>query len=215
MARHAAPPRPRSRWVARLTTIAAAGATAVAVLVLPAGAASIHVVERGDTLSSIATGAGLPIWRPIYDANKRVVNPDLIFPGQRLVVPDADDRVKSRPLPVRATDRWRAPEPSSGGSPAPAYRAPSSSSSSSSPAPAGGSVWDRLAQCEAGGNWAANTGNGYSGGLQFAASTWQAYGGSGSAHTASREEQIRVAERVLAGQGWGAWPACSARLGLR
>jgi membrane protein involved in colicin uptake len=89
------------------------------------------------------------------------------------------------------------------------------------PAPvysSGGSRWDALAQCEAGGNWAANTGNGYYGGLQFAASTWTGYGGAEFApyaHQASREQQIVIAERVLAGQGWGAWPACSSKLGYR
>jgi hypothetical protein len=76
------------------------------------------------------------------------------------------------------------------------------------------SDWDRLAQCEAGGRWNASTGNGFYGGLQFTLSTWQAYGGTGSPAAASREQQIAVAERVLAGQGWGAWPACSAKLGL-
>lgn len=79
------------------------------------------------------------------------------------------------------------------------------------------SDWDRLAQCESGGNWSINTGNGYHGGLQFSASTWQAYGGGEFAPTAdqaTREQQIVVAERTLAGQGWGAWPACSAQLGL-
>ena len=76
------------------------------------------------------------------------------------------------------------------------------------------SDWDRLAQCESGGNWNINTGNGFSGGLQFTPSTWRAYGGAGSPTGASREQQIAVAERVLAGQGWGAWPACSRKLGL-
>ncbi|MEE2032036.1 transglycosylase family protein [Rhodococcus chondri] len=68
--------------------------------------------------------------------------------------------------------------------------------------------WDAVAQCESGGNWGINTGNGYYGGLQFSQSTWQAYGGTGVASNASREEQIRVAENVLAGQGIGAWPTC-------
>ena len=76
------------------------------------------------------------------------------------------------------------------------------------------SVWDSLAECESSGNWGINTGNGYSGGLQFSPSTWAAYGGTGSAANASREQQIAVAERVQAGQGWGAWPSCSAKLGL-
>ncbi|MGG7308552.1 transglycosylase family protein [Curtobacterium sp. AB451] len=79
---------------------------------------------------------------------------------------------------------------------------------------ASGSTWDALAQCESGGNWAINTGNGYYGGLQFSLGTWQANGGSGNPAAASRSAQIAVAERVLASQGWGAWPACSAKLGL-
>ncbi len=80
-----------------------------------------------------------------------------------------------------------------------------------------GETWDRLAQCESGGNWSINTGNGYYGGLQFYQPTWEAFGGTQyapRADLASRAEQIAVAEKVLARQGWGAWPACSARLGL-
>ena len=79
------------------------------------------------------------------------------------------------------------------------------------------SDWDRLAQCEAGGNWGINTGNGFQGGLQFSPSTWNAHGGqqyAATANQASREEQIAVAEKVLDSQGWGAWPSCSSSLGL-
>jgi len=79
-------------------------------------------------------------------------------------------------------------------------------------------VWDDLAQCEASGNWHINTGNGFFGGLQFVQSTWVGFGGLGyapRADLASREQQIHIAEWVLRGQGWGAWPACSSRLGLR
>ncbi|MHC6228261.1 transglycosylase family protein [Arthrobacter sp. MMS24-T111] len=76
------------------------------------------------------------------------------------------------------------------------------------------STWDSLAQCESGGNWSTNTGNGFSGGLQFTPSTWAAYGGTGSPADASREQQIAVAERVQASQGWGAWPSCASQLGL-
>jgi len=81
-------------------------------------------------------------------------------------------------------------------------------------------VWDRLMQCEAGssGQWRANTGNGYYGGLQMDMTFWRRYGGMAYAarpNLASREIQIQVARRGLAVQGWGAWPACSRRLGLR
>jgi len=91
-------------------------------------------------------------------------------------------------------------------------------SAAAAPSVAGGSVWDTLAQCESGGNWAINTGNGYQGGLQFSPSTWAAYGGTAYAPTANlatREQQIAIAEKTLAGQGWGAWPACTAKMGLR
>ncbi|AZQ33764.1 LysM peptidoglycan-binding domain-containing protein [Streptomyces cyaneochromogenes] len=83
-------------------------------------------------------------------------------------------------------------------------------------AAADGGVWDRIAQCESGGNWHINTGNGYYGGLQFAASTWRAYGGTAYAPTAdraTRAQQIAVATKVQRAQGWGAWPTCSARAG--
>jgi LysM repeat protein len=76
------------------------------------------------------------------------------------------------------------------------------------------SAWDKLAQCESGGNWKTNTGNGYYGGLQFNPTTWRAYGGSGLPHQASRDQQIAVAERTLAAQGWGAWPSCSKKMGV-
>ncbi len=82
-----------------------------------------------------------------------------------------------------------------------------------------GEVWDRLAKCEAGGNWAINTGNGYYGGLQFNASTWRAYGGAAFAelpHQASREQQIAIATKLRDGRGgtYAAWPGCRAKLGL-
>ncbi|WP_195909223.1 transglycosylase family protein [Microlunatus sp. Gsoil 973] len=77
------------------------------------------------------------------------------------------------------------------------------------------SVWDKLARCESGGRWHINTGNGFYGGLQFTLSTWHAYGGSGMPNKHSRSEQIAVAQRVQRSQGWGAWPACSSRIGLR
>jgi uncharacterized protein YabE (DUF348 family) len=85
----------------------------------------------------------------------------------------------------------------------------------SSGSTSGNSVWDRLAQCESGGNWSINTGNGFYGGLQFTASTWHAMGGSGLPHQASRETQIAVAKKLQARAGWGQWPGCTSKLGLR
>ncbi|MBT0566660.1 transglycosylase family protein [Williamsia sp. CHRR-6] len=85
------------------------------------------------------------------------------------------------------------------------------------PAVPAGSVWDALAACEAGGNWAINTGNGFYGGVQFDAGTWLRWGGgqyAPRADLATREEQIAIAQKTQAAQGWGAWPSCSAKLGL-
>ena len=81
----------------------------------------------------------------------------------------------------------------------------------------GDTVWDDLARCESGGNWAINTGNGYYGGLQFSYDTWHGYDGGEFAeypHQATREEQIVVAERLHAARGFQPWPACRLKLGL-
>lgn len=98
--------------------------------------------------------------------------------------------------------------------------APPAPPTTQAPAPSGvngdpndPATWDRMAQCEAHGNWAANTGNGYYGGLQFSLSTWRHYGGTGYPHQASKATQIQVGKRLQAARGWGAWPACSRKLG--
>lgn len=83
--------------------------------------------------------------------------------------------------------------------------------------PARADLWDILARCESGGNWNANTGNGYYGGLQFSSSTWHSFGGgayAGTADHATRSQQIAIAEKVLRAQGWKAWPTCSRRAGV-
>jgi LysM repeat protein len=205
---------------ARVSAILGVGAAVlVAAFALPARAEAVttpsndqhgrgkHVVKAGESLAEIAKAAKLPSWRPVYDLNTSIQHPDLIYPGQKLVIPAKGEKVKHRPLPgpgiYRLPEQDRSPVRT---------KQPASSQRS---AAVGGSVWDRLARCESGGNWATNTGNGYAGGLQFSSGTWRANGGSGSPHTASRAEQIRVAQRVLASQGWGAWPSCSSRLGLR
>ena len=173
----------------------------------PAEPAPVMVtVAPGDSLTAIAETNSSTVER-IYSANPAIDNPDLIHPGQQFRIPRADEHLTIRPLPVAAAPVATASvaaTPSTYSTPR-ATAAPVTS----------GSVWDQLARCESGGNWAINTGNGYYGGLQFSLSTWRAVGGSGLPSDASREEQIARAESVLARQGWGAWPACSAKLGLR
>lgn len=127
------------------------------------------------------------------------------------------EKVVREPVPATIARGTKevAPEESGAGD---EMGAEGASAGASAPAVANGSVWDQLAQCEAGGNWSINTGNGFSGGLQFTPSTWAAFGGTQyapQAHLATREQQIAVAQKVQAGQGWGAWPACTAQLGIR
>lgn len=165
-------------------------------------------VEQGDSLSKIAKRHSTTYVR-LFDANSKIENPDLIFPGQTIRIPAPGEKLPHR-LKPSAT-----PKPT-------AQSAPKPQAGASKPAPAGPVVhaaglgaWHRLAQCESGGNWAANTGNGFYGGLQFSLSTWQSVGGSGYPNQASASEQIARAKVLQTRQGWGAWPACSARLGLR
>jgi hypothetical protein len=183
----------------RLTVVTGLGAAVLAsAFALPASADPVHAVQRGP--ARIVAAATVK-------QHKKVV----VKQGDSLSKIAKKAKLKHRPLPAPAVTRVVSVERSA----APASSSRRSTVTRSAAAPAGGGVWDRLAQCESGGNWGTNTGNGYSGGLQFSAGTWRANGGSGSAHSASRAEQIRVAERIRASQGWGAWPACSSKLGLR
>lgn len=205
-------------------------------------------VASGDTLSLIAAEVGLDEaagWRVLFDANDDIDDPDLILPGQELEVPEEGDDLERRAVTTASADpSGGGDDGSSGGtgdadgadqgqadgsastesSSEPAQEGSAPAQEESAPAPAetestaGGSVWDRLAQCESNGDWTINTGNGYYGGLQFHPQTWAAHGGhefAPNAHQATREQEIVIAERVLDSQGWGAWPACSSQLGLR
>jgi len=187
-ARHARRSRP---WFRSMLPIILATVMILA-LGLGVALAQSYTVKPGDTLSEIAEDHGLNGWRGFYEANRQVVgnNPDLIFPGQTLEIIETK-------LVTHARTRRVTPQSSH---------------------VAGNTVWDRIAQCESGGNWSINTGNGYYGGLQFAQSSWVAAGGlryAPRADLATRTEQIRVAQTLQQMQGWGAWPVCSRQAGLR
>lgn len=110
---------------------------------------------------------------------------------------------------------WKSPPPKPKPTPKPE---PPKQSASPTPKTSTNSVWDKLAQCESGQRWSYNGSSGFDGGLQFLPSTWTAYGGGKYAKyawQATREEQIAIAKKVLAAAGWGSWPACSSKLGLR
>jgi hypothetical protein len=115
-------------------------------------------------------------------------------------------------IELHGTKEYPEPEPE----PDPEPEVESDEPDVPSPPVSDGGVWDELAQCESGGNWSINTGNGYYGGLQFSLSTWQAYGGTGYPHEHSRETQIAVATRLRDANGgsYGSWPHCAAQLGL-
>jgi LysM repeat protein len=184
-------------------------------------------IKSGDTLTKIARRHDTT-YRRLFYANTKIKNPDLIYARDKIRVPRSDEKLKTRPLSTETDNNKKktaAPvskpnqnspastpkqqvrrAPAKPAQPRPDAVAPKSISAG---------VWDRLAQCEASGNWSINTGNGYYGGLQFSLSSWRYVGGTGYPHQASKVEQIKRAEMLLAKQGWNAWPACSAKLGLR
>jgi LysM repeat protein len=163
-------------------------------------------VQPGDYLEKLATENQTTSLRLFY-ANTEITNPDLIYPGQTLRVPADSETLTPRDVPTN--QQIAAPTATQSSQAAAPTRSAASNFAAST-----GSVWDSIAACEAGGNWAINTGNGYYGGLQFSLSSWQAVGGSGLPSDASREEQIMRGQILQSRSGWGSWPACSAKLGL-
>jgi LysM repeat protein len=186
-------------------------------------AAQGYTVRAGDTLSAIAAHeyGRAADWPTVWWANRhQVKNPSLITTGQRLTLPASGTVAPWLARAASAAIPSAAPAPaaaeSSSATPA-ASSAPADPAPAPAPAPAAGSAggvnWSAIAACESGGNWSADTGNGFYGGLQFTEGTWLGYGGgqyASSANLASAADQIAVAERVLAGQGIGAWPVCGA-----
>ncbi len=152
---------------------------------LHAQSAQTITVQSGDTLSELAVQHGTSVDQ-LVSVND-IHNPNLIYAGQRLNVRGGNGHQQVSENNTRSV-------------------ATSTTSNS---------VWDRLAQCESNEDWDINTGNGFYGGLQFTLSSWRAVGGTGYPHHASKQEQINRAEKLKAIQGWGAWPACTAELGLQ
>jgi LysM repeat protein len=174
-----------------------------------------YTIRPGDTLSQIAARAygSAADWPAVWWANRRQVpDPDLITAGQRLALPSSH---QVPPWLARAALAATAAVRPAPAAPAGATAAPAAPAPAPSPAPAssGGTNWSAIAACESGGNWAASTGNGFYGGLQFTEQTWLANGGgryASSANLATPAQQIAVAQNVLASQGIGAWPVCGA-----
>jgi uncharacterized protein YabE (DUF348 family) len=161
---------------------------------------------KGQTkvVSEGTAGTVVEVWR--------VSTIDGVVTGSKKI--SSTQTVAPKPKVVQVGTKVKAATPAPAPSPSSSSSSPSPSKPSSPPV-ATGSVWDRLAQCESGGNWSINTGNGYYGGLQFNLGTWRAYGGTGYPHENSRETQIAVATRLHAERGFNPWPACADKLGLR
>ena len=187
----------------------------VVVTVKP-GETLAHIAERNDTT-----------YQRIFNANESIAQPDIIAAGDKLLIPADDEELPNRIAQYRAEraaeeaerrkkaeQRQRQERQAQETSQQRAQNRPQQQTSTPQQSGTNTSTWDRLAECESNGNWSINTGNGYYGGLQFNLSSWQAVGGSGYPHQASKSEQIARAEKLRAIQGWGAWPACSAKLGL-
>ncbi len=155
-----------------------------------------HVVAAGESLSSIATDSKLENWRPIWNANTQLTNPDVINVGQELIVPN--DKADDRPLPAGYGEVAPAPVKSNG-----AVRASSHFNGGAAPT---GDIFARIRAREAGGNYATNTGNGYYGAYQFNLGTWQGVGGSGLPSNASPAEQDMRAGMLYAQRGCSPWP---------
>ena len=204
-----------------MSSIAAAGLAKTLIVVTislhPAAhhAPASYTVRPGDSLSAIAAHAyGTKAdWPAVWWANRhQVANPNVIAVGQRLRLP-ASGRVPSWMARAATAAISAGSAPAASASAAQAGPAAPVQATSAAPAFSGGVNWAGIAACESGGNWSANTGNGFYGGLQFTQQTWLANGGgqyAASANLASPAQQIAVAERVLASQGIGAWPVCGA-----
>jgi len=161
------------------------------------------VVNPGDTLDGIATAHQTTYVR-MFDANTSIQDPDLIYPGDSLRIPAADEQLPDRPIPADYVAANPLPASTSYTHSAP-KAAPVSYSS--------GTSWDAIAACESGGNWAINTGNGYYGGLQFTQATWAGAGGlayAPRADLATPAQQIAVASNLSLSN----WPVCGARANL-
>jgi LysM repeat protein len=177
-----------------------------------------YTVKQGDTLSAIAAHAygNAADWPAVWWPNRhQMPNPDVIAVGQRLRLSASGHVPAWMARAAQAAILAPAPAPAAAAASVPQAAAPAAASvSAAAPASSGGVNWSAIAACESGGNWSADTGNGFYGGLQFTEQTWLAYGGgqyASSANLATPAQQIAVAQRVLAGQGIGAWPVCGSR----
>lgn len=157
-----------------------------------------HEVASGDSLSTIAVAEGLDSWRPLWDVNADISNPDMIYPGQKLTVPNGP--TTERALPAGISEQQPRQQVQA--------IAPQHAITRSAPNYAGGSagVFERIRMRESGGNYAINTGNGYYGAYQYDLGTWNNYGGYARADLAPAAVQDAKAAETYAQRGCSPWP---------
>jgi LysM repeat protein len=159
---------------------------------------NVVVIKEGDTLDGIATAHQTTYIR-LFDANTNIQDPNIIYPGDKVRVPDPNEKLADRPLPADTQVASAPVQTTAYQAPVRTYATPVSYTS--------GTNWDRIAACESGGNWAINTGNGYYGGLQFTQATWAGAGGlayAPRADLATPAQQIAIASKLSIGN----WPVC-------
>jgi hypothetical protein len=194
--------------VTRIVTVGAVAAVGTAALAISATAEQAPEVEDVPVRNVTVTATDvvdLTVERSVLaDALADALEARVALTATAPPEPEPEATPEPEPEPEPAPEPEPEPEPEPQPEPAPA---------------SGGAIalstWEQVAQCESGGNWSINTGNGYYGGLQFNLDSWRWVGGSGYPHEASKAEQIHRAELLHERQGWNAWPACSRKLGLR
>jgi LysM repeat protein len=168
----------------------------------PQPAPKIYVVQPGDNLSEIAQTEQLDSWLPLWNANPSLTDPDLIYAGEQLIVPQGP--TTNRPLPadtVATPTRTYAP---AGGQLSYQSVTPNAQTANYSAGAPG--ILARVRMRESGGNYADNTGNGYYGAYQFSLGTWESVGGSGLPSNASPAEQDMRAQMLYSQRGCSPWP---------
>ncbi len=190
-----------------------------------AGASRDQLGLAGPPLTPDSTAqAGQSVGTPVADAPATVFVASPVASATVAPSPTASPTTLARTTTTTAKPKVKveaavtAPTTTTTARPAPTTTttvAPTTSSAraGSGPDPSSDATWDQLAKCESGGNWAANTGNGYYGGLQFNPDTWHGLGGTGYPNEASRAQQIAIGKKQYAASGWSAWRVCAGRLG--
>jgi Transglycosylase-like domain len=195
------------------------GALGLALLVGPVALATI-VLPDGNDDDQVEAAAGSDSETSLINARRvssALMDDKDLAVGLRTTTTTAPPTTTTTAPPTTTTEPPTTEPPTTEAPPteAPTETPPPPDSGGGLGDPNSYATWDALAECESGGNWQINTGNGYYGGLQFSLASWQAVGGTGYPHEHSRETQITMGQRLYASSGWGAWPACTAALGWR